>query len=145
MITQISHTAKFKTFIENTALHNKVSHHSLEACDQSTYINGKKNLDYFFVSEDILLVSTGIGHTPYGSPFISDHRGLCWEISSAALFESILPGHIRVPQRGLHVDRPRKYQAYIEHLRIMCTKHDILDKAVTIENKLYKEASQHEK
>lgn len=32
----------FKAFIADTAIHNVVSHHSLEASNQSTYINGKR-------------------------------------------------------------------------------------------------------
>jgi len=88
---------QFKTFIADTVLHDVVAHHSPEANNQSTFVNGKKRLDYILVSEDILFPSIGAGHTPYGSPYISDHRGVYWDIPSAALFESILPGTIRVP------------------------------------------------
>ena len=76
---------QFKAFIANTALNDVVSQHSPEACNQITYSNGKNRLDYSLVSEDILLPSTGAGHTPYGFPFISDHRGVYWDIPFAAL------------------------------------------------------------
>lgn len=43
---------QFKAFIADTALHNVVVHHSSEACNQSTYINGEKRLDYILVLEE---------------------------------------------------------------------------------------------
>jgi len=136
---------QFKTCIADTALHDVVAHHSPEASNQSTYINCQKRLDYMLVTEDILFPSIGAGYTPYGSSFISYHRGVYWDIPSAVLFESILPGPITVPQRGLQLNRPRKIQKYIEHLPNMYTKHKIFEKTVSIENKLCTETSQKEK
>ena len=40
---------QFKIFVANNALHNIVAHHSPEACNQSTYINDKKRLNYILV------------------------------------------------------------------------------------------------
>ena len=95
-----------KTFISDTALHDVIRHHAPGLMNQSTYVHGRKRIDYILVSEDILLPSTGAGHTPYGSPLISDHRGVYWDIPSGSLFDSIQTGPINIPQRGLQLDRP---------------------------------------
>ena len=42
--------AHFSTFLADTDLHDAVTHHSPELRSQSTYINGRKRLDYILVS-----------------------------------------------------------------------------------------------
>ena len=90
----------FSAFLADTVLHDVVTHHSPVLQNQSTYINGRKRLDYIQVSEDLLSSSTGAGHTPYGNPFISDHGWVYWDIITSSLFESTLLGPIRIPQKG---------------------------------------------
>ena len=65
-----------QTFIRDTSLHDVVAHLAPELKGQSTYINGKKRLDYILVSEEILEAGNKAGHTDFLQPFTSDHRGV---------------------------------------------------------------------
>ena len=76
------------TLLTNTSLQDVFQHHAPYLENQSTYINGKKRIDYILVSEDLLAFSEGAGHTSYDIPFISDHRGVYWDIPHNALFNT---------------------------------------------------------
>ena len=76
------------TFLANTSLQDVVQYHAPYLATQSTYINGKKKIDYILFSEDLLASSDGADHTPYGISFISDHIGVYWDIPHKALFDT---------------------------------------------------------
>ena len=78
----------FHTFLQETALHDVVAHFSPNIKGQSTYNNGKKILDYILVTEELLAAGTRVGHTAFMQPFISDHRGVYFDIQSNILFDS---------------------------------------------------------
>ena len=134
---------QLQTFIANTALHDTVEYHSPHLAEQSTYRNGRKRIDYILVTEDLLALSTRSGHTPYDTPFISDHRGVFWDIPSAALFEAQHSGPMPISQRGLQLDRPRTTEIYIHHLKKLYEHHTILTRAQAIETKLHTTTDPH--
>ena len=53
----------FYTFLQETVLHDTVAHFSPNLKEQSTYINGRKRLDYILVTEELLAAGTRAGHT----------------------------------------------------------------------------------
>ena len=109
------------------ALHDVVAYYAPYLTSQSTYKNDKKRIDYILVSEDLPTVSTGTGHTPYYASFISDHRGVYWDIFYKALFETSQIGPIPISQRGLQLVRPKTIEIYIPYLKIMYQHHRILE------------------
>ena len=128
--------AHFQTFIRDTGLHDVVAHFSPELTDQSTYINGKKRLDYILVSEDLLGAGNRAGHTDFFHPFISDHRGVYWDVFSSALFESNKHSPQHITFRGLQLERPSTVEVYIWHLTRMYIKHRILHRARKLETQM---------
>ena len=77
----------FHTFLQETVLHDAVAHFSPNLKEPSTYINGKKILDYILVTEELLAAGTRAGHTEFMRPFISDHCGVYFDINSDILFD----------------------------------------------------------
>ena len=51
--------------IANTSLHDVVAHHAPHLVSQSTYINGKKIIDYNLVFYSIQVKEQDIPHTPH--------------------------------------------------------------------------------
>ena len=125
------------TFIANTERYNVVAHHSPHLATQSTYRNGRKQIDYILISEDLLTSGTRAGHTPYDTPFISNHRGVYWDIPYQELFEAQHLGPMPVSQRGLQLDRPSTIGIYIPHLKKLYEHHSILPRAKDIEAQLH--------
>ena len=106
-----------QNFIANTALHDVVEHHSPHLINQSTYRNGTKIIDLILVSEDLLTSSSRAGHTPYDTPFISDHRGVYWDIPCMDLFDSKPDTTTTISQRGLQLGRPHTLEIYIPYFK----------------------------
>ena len=90
------------------------------------------------MSEEILDASTQAGHTEFFQPFISDHRGVYWDVPSKALFDSNNVGPTNINNRGLQLERPRIVEDYISHLSTLYVNHKILERAQNIENKMSK-------
>ena len=65
-----------------------VGYYSPELMEQSIYIDGQKRPNYIFVSEDLLGSVNSAGHTAFLQPFISDHRGVYWDVTVSELFHS---------------------------------------------------------
>ncbi len=69
-------------------------------------------------------------------PFITDHRGVYWDIPSTALFDSKQDNPAPLSQRGLQLDRARTIEIYIPYLRHLYEYHKILPRARQLEKKL---------
>ena len=109
----------FLTFMRENALHDVLEYHSPQIKDQSTYINGTKRLDYILVSEDLLSSGNSAGHTDFSHPFISDHRGVYWDVAVGDLFGSNTEAPKNVGQRGLQLERPKQVEEYVSQLKIL--------------------------
>ena len=114
-----SSDTQIQTFMADTALHDVVEHHSPHLIHQSTYKQGIKRIDFILISEDLLAASRKAGHTPFDVPFISDHRGVYWNIPYLALFDSRQDKPTPTSQRGLQLDRPRTIGIYISYSKII--------------------------
>ena len=132
---------QLRTFISDTTLHDVVAHLSPALKSQSTYINGQKRLDYILVSEDLILEGMQAGHTDFLHPFVSDHRGVYWDVPSTAIFDSSNNLHQHVTHRGLQLDRPHTVEAYIRHLTHLYDKHRILQRSSALETEIGKTTS----
>ena len=97
-------------FMAEIGLYDAVKHHNPKIENQATYIWVKKRLDYILVSENVLHGSTGEGHTPFGYPFLSDHRGLYIDIPVSELFDTQPENPIATPQRGLQYRTGKIYE-----------------------------------
>ena len=94
-------------------------YHSPDIVNQSTYLNGHNWLDYILVSEDLLGSGNSAGHTAFSYPFISDHRGVYWDVAISDLFDSNNGAPKNVTQRGLQLERPAQVGEYVTHLNCM--------------------------
>ena len=96
----------FNQFLADTALNDIIPYFQPNLETQSTYRRGQKHLDYILVSDEVLRASTSAGHTSYGYPFISDHRGVYMDLSIDRLFGSHLLNPTTPTERKLQLDRP---------------------------------------
>ena len=76
----------------NKALHD-IAHHLSPDFDTPhiyIYVHGSKRINSIVVSKEILDASTRTGHTSFGYPFVSEHRGVYMYISIELLYGSQL-------------------------------------------------------
>ena len=104
-------------FIKDTALHDVVAHLAPELKGQSTYTNGKKIMGYILVSEELLEAGTKAGYTDFLQPFISDYRGVYWDVDCTAPFDSNKLGPTNVTHRGLQLGKPLMVEMYVKQLK----------------------------
>ena len=123
--------------MRKNALHDVVEYHSPDLLNESTYIYGQKRLDYTLVSEDLLGSGNSADHTAFSLPFISDHRGMYWDVAVSDLFDSNNGAPKNVTQRGgMQLERPAQVEEYATQLNILYDRHIILQRADILETKM---------
>ena len=76
----------FNQFITDTELNDIFPYLNSDLDSQSTYRHGQQQIYYILVSDEVLPASIKAGHTTYGYPFISDHKGAHMDISEDQIF-----------------------------------------------------------
>ena len=79
----------------------------------STYINGKRRLDYALASPSVLAAVTRAGYDPYNYRVAGDHRGFFLDLDTRILFSSDTPSLAPPSQRSFSAQDPASVVTYV--------------------------------
>ena len=119
---------KLNEKLEAVGLYNLMTHHLDTKELPRTFNRGKSAIHHIYVTRHILENIHRAGYAPFDEGFVTDHRGIFFDISDEILFPNDNLNIVHHEFRKLKSNDPKSVEKYLKQLDEDWTAHKILQK-----------------
>ena len=101
-------------------------------CNITTYIRGRRRVDYCFVTPRLVAHVVRCGFEPFNAHHLADHRGYFVDFCIKGLFNRQIPAIVSAASRQIRSRHPKLNTKYIRNLHKYFTEHNVLRKSLEL-------------